>query len=73
MFNNIHNTFNLLLSCIGHTIMVMDNSDNKRGNPLLPLHGLLFMISSKLSFICTISQDNTYQGLCYAAVKHWLE
>ena len=26
---------------------------NERGNPLLPLHGLLFSISSKESIICT--------------------
>ena len=30
------------------------NSDSERGNPLPPLHGLLFSISSKESFICTI-------------------
>ena len=33
--------------------MVKDHSDSKRGNPLLPLYGLLFPISSKGSFICT--------------------
>ena len=27
--------------------MVKDHSDSKRGNLLLPLHGLLFLISSK--------------------------
>ena len=35
--------------------MVKDYSDSKRGNPLSP-HGLLFSISSKGSFICTISE-----------------
>ena len=30
--------------------MVKDHSDSERGNPLLPLHGLLFPISSKGSF-----------------------
>ena len=35
--------------------MVKDHSDSERGNLLL-LHGLLFLISSKGSFICTISQ-----------------
>ena len=34
--------------------MVEDHSDNKRGNPVLPLHGLLFLINSKGSFIYTI-------------------
>ena len=27
--------------------MVEDHSDSERGNPLPPLHGLLFLISSK--------------------------
>ena len=35
--------------------MVKDHSDSERGNPLPP-HGLLFPISSKGSFICTIPQ-----------------
>ena len=30
--------------------MVKDYSDSKRGNPLLPLYGLLFSISSKVFF-----------------------
>ena len=38
---------------IGH--MVKDHSDSERGNPLPP-HGLLFLISSKGSFIYTIPQ-----------------
>ena len=33
---------------------VKDHSDNKRGNPLSPHHGLFFPISSKGSFISTI-------------------
>ena len=36
---------------IGH--MVKNHLDSERENPLLP-HGLLFPISSKGSFICTI-------------------
>ena len=35
--------------------MVKDHSDSERGNPLPP-YGLLFLISSKGSFICTIPQ-----------------
>ena len=34
-------------------IMAKEHSDSERGNPLPP-HGLLFPISSKGSFICTI-------------------
>ena len=36
--------------------MVNDHSDSERGNPLLPLHGLLFPNSSKGYFLCTIPQ-----------------
>ena len=39
-----------------HRHMVKDNLESKRGNPLLSLHGLLFLISSKGSFTCTIPQ-----------------
>ena len=50
--------------------MVKDHSDSERGNPLPP-HGLLFPISSRDYFICTIPhdfrQDCTYHGLCYTS------
>ena len=46
--------FSLRLYGVGH--MVKDHSDSERGNPLPPLHGLLFPISSKGSFICIIPQ-----------------
>ena len=39
----------------GFRYMVKDHSDSERGNQLL-LHGLLFIISSKGYFICTIPQ-----------------
>ena len=51
LFNDKLNTFNLWLYGIGYIVTV--HSDCKKGNPLLP-HGLLFPISSKGSFICTI-------------------
>ena len=38
--------------------MVKDHSDSERGNLILQ-HGLLFLISSKGSFICTIPQTGT--------------
>ena len=46
--------------------MVNDHSDSERGNLLLPLHGLLFPINSKV-FLYAPShrQDNTYHSLCY--------
>ena len=53
LFNDVLNTFYLPFYGVGH--MVKDHSDSERGNPLPP-HGLLFPISSKGSFICTIPQ-----------------
>ena len=46
--------------------MVKNLSDSERGNPLQP-YGLLFPISSKGSFICTISQIGTHHDLCYTS------
>ena len=53
LFNDALNTFYLRSYGVKH--MVKDHSDSGRGN-LLPPHGLLFPISSKGSFICTIPQ-----------------
>ena len=49
--------------------MVKDHTNSESGNPLPP-HGLLFPISSKGSFICTIpqtGQNRTYNGLWYTS------
>ena len=53
LFNDALNTFYLWLYGVRH--MVKDHSDSEKGNPLLP-HRLLFLISSKGSFICIIPQ-----------------
>ena len=53
LFNDALNTFYLLLYGIRH--MVKDHSNSERGNPLLP-QGLVFLISSKGSFIYIIPQ-----------------
>ena len=53
LFNDALNTFYLQLYGVRH--MVKDHSDSEKGNPLPP-HRLLFPISSKGSFICTIPQ-----------------
>ena len=53
LFNDALNTFYLRLYGVRH--MVKDHSDSEKGNPLLQ-HGLLFPISSKGYFICTIPQ-----------------
>ena len=50
LFKDALNTFYLRLYGVGH--MVKDHSDSERGNLLL----LLFLISSKGSFICMIPQ-----------------
>ena len=50
---NALNTFYLWLYGIRH--MVKDHSDSEKGN-LLPPHGLLFLISSNVSSICTVPQ-----------------
>ena len=52
--------------------IVYDNSNSDRGNLLLPLHGLLFLIRRKSYFICTIAQTYT-MGFVTPVVKHWLE
>ena len=54
LFNDAPNTFWLWLYVVKN--MVRNHSDSKMGNPLPPLHGLLFPISSNGSFICTIPQ-----------------
>ena len=51
IFNDGRNTVYLRLYGVIH--MIKDHSDSERGNPLPPLFGLLFPISSKGAFICT--------------------
>ena len=58
--NNALNTF--YLQCVRN--MVKDHSYSEIGNQLSSLHGLLFLISSKGFFICTIyRQNNTYHNI----------
>ena len=48
--------------------MVKNHLYSEKGNPLLPLHGLLFSISSKgLLYAPFHRQDNTYHSLCYTS------
>ena len=54
LFNDALNTFYLQLYGVG--LMVKDYSNSDRGNLLSPLHKLLFLISIKGSFMCTIPQ-----------------
>ena len=64
LFNDALNTFYLRLYGIRH--MVKDHSDSEKGN-LLPPHRLLFTITNKGYFICTIPQtgQNIPQYLLY--------
>ena len=52
LVNDALNTFYLRL--YGIWDMLKDHSDSERWNLLPPLHGLIFLISSKGTFICTI-------------------
>ena len=72
LFNNALNTFYLWLYGVAH--MVKDHSDSKRGNPLPP-HGLLFLISSKGSFICNHPTDRIAHTTVFVTpvMEDWLE
>ena len=54
--------------------MVNDNSDNVRGNPLPPLHGLLFPISRNICFYNYNPENRIVHttGFVTPAVEHWL-
>ena len=45
--------------------MVKDHSDSERGNPLPPLHGLLFLINFNGSFKIHHSIDRTAQTTAF--------
>ena len=71
LFNDTLNTLYLRLYGVRH--MVKDHTDSERGNPLPP-HGILFPISSKGSFICTIPHRITHTtAFVTPVVEHWLE
>ena len=66
-----HVLFNDALN-IGVRHMIKDHSDSEKGNPLPP-HRLLFPISSKGYFICTIPQagkHNTYSREALAGTRN---
>ena len=54
-FNLITHSTHFILQLYGVWHMIKNHSENERGNPLSP-HGLLFLISSKGSFIYIILQ-----------------
>ena len=68
LFNDALNTFYLWLYGVRH--MVKYHTDSDRGN-LLPPHGLLFPISSKVFLYALSHRHTTTFGT--PVVKHWLE
>ena len=71
LFNDALNTFYLEVCGVRH--IVKDHSDSEIGNPLPPIQGLLFLISSKGSFICIIPQTAHTTAFVTPVVTHWLE
>ena len=65
------NTFYLLLYGVGY--VVNDHSYSEKGNPL-SLHGILFPINNKESFICTIPVHRTIHATTFVTpvVEHWV-
>ena len=61
LFNDAFNTFYLRL--YGIRRMVKYHSDSERGNLLPPLHGLLFLISSRVAHTTTFVTP---------VMEHWL-
>ena len=59
-----------MVNGVGH--MVKGHSDSERGNPLPPLHGLIFSIRSKGSFICT-NRIAHITAFVTPVVEHWFE
>ena len=57
----IHST-HFILCLYGIRHIVRDHSDSERGNWLPPIHVLLFLFSSKGSFICIIPQTGFYMS-----------
>ena len=53
--------------------MVKDHGDSERGNLLLPLHGLFFLISSKGSFFIYATSHRWGSIHLTLVVEHWLE
>ena len=71
LFNDALNIIYLRLYGVRH--IVKYHTDSEREN-LLPPHGLLFLINSKVSFICTIPQTGLHIPLAFVTpvVEHWL-
>ena len=66
LFNEALNTFYLRLYCVRH--MVKDHSESGRHL------GYYFRLTSRvILYAPSHRQDNTYHGLCYTVVEHWLE
>ena len=73
LFNNILNTFYLWL--YGNKHIVKDHSEREKVKQLLPLHGLLFPISSKGSLYMHHPTAKIAYTMAFGTpvVEHWLE
>ena len=57
-----------------HKIYIKYHSDSERGNLLPPLHGLLFLIINKVSFIYHPRDRRIHiTAFVTSVVEHWLE
>ena len=73
LFNNMLNTFYLWLYGVKH--IVKDHSEREKVMQLLPLHGLLFPISSKGSLYMHHPTAKIAYTMAFGTpvVEHWLE
>ena len=65
--------FYLMLYGVQHKVKY--HMDKERRNLLPPFHGLLFLITSKISFICIIPLDRKLHIMAFITpvVEHWME
>ena len=64
------------LQLYGIDHMVKDHTDDEKVNPLLPLHGLHFYISSNTIFLYAllhIDRLSHTMGFVIPVVEHWLK
>ena len=67
-FNDAFYTFHLRFFGVRHKVKY--HSDSERRNPLLPLHGLLFSICSKVSFIIHTHIDSIAHTTAFVNPSH---
>ena len=53
--------------------MINDHSDSKKGNPMLPLHGLLFPFATGFLYAPSHRQVAHTTAIVTLVMEHWLE